>query len=59
MSKLVGKIVRGIDAEVIMIFRVGKKYYKATGHNAELFETYLHTGDGKWLKGLTNEVVGV
>ena len=44
------------DAEVILIFRVGGKYYPATEENAELFETYLHTGDELYLKGLTNEL---
>lgn len=58
MTKLVGKIER-IDAEVVMVFRVGKKRYPATGHNAELFETYIHTGDAAYLNGLTNEMVAV
>lgn len=55
MSKLVGKVVR-MDAEVIIIFRVGGKYYKNNEANAELFETYLHTGDEMYLQQLTNEV---
>lgn len=55
MSQLVGKIYRK-KAEVILIFRVGGKYYPATDENAELFETYLHTGDEFYLQGLTNEL---
>lgn len=55
MNQLVGKVFRK-DAEVIIVFRVGKKYYPATEENAEAFETYLHTGDEKYLQGLTNEI---
>lgn len=55
MSQLVGKVMRD-KAEVILIFRVGGKYYPATEENAELFETYLHTGDEFYLQGLTNEL---
>lgn len=55
INQLVGKVMRK-DAEVIMIFRVGGKYYPATQENAELFEAYLHTGDEKYLQGLTNEM---
>lgn len=52
---LVGKVIKA-DAEVIIIFRVGNKYYPATDDNKQLFETYLHTGDESYLTGLTNEV---
>lgn len=55
MAQLVGKVMRK-DAEVIMIFRVGGKYYPATDENKELFETYLHTGDESLLDKLTNEI---
>lgn len=55
MSQLVGKVMRK-DAEVILIFRVGGKYYPATEENAEAFETYLHTGDELYLMQLTNEL---
>lgn len=55
MAQLVGKIYRK-KAEVILIFRVGGKYYPATEENAEAFEAYLHTGDELYLKGLTNEL---
>lgn len=55
MSQLVGKVMRR-KAEVILIFRVDGKYYPATEENAELFETYLHTGDEFYLQGLTNEM---
>jgi len=44
------------NAEVIIIFRVGGKYYPATEENSQAFETYLHTGDPKYLDELTNEV---
>lgn len=44
------------DAEVILIFRVRGKYYPATEHNAQLFETYLHTGETVWLDKLENEM---
>lgn len=55
MSQLVGKVMRK-NAEVILIFRVGNKYYPATEENAEYFEAYLHTGDEFYLDGLTNEM---
>lgn len=55
MMQLVGKVIRG-KAEVILILRVDGKFYPATEENAELFETYLHTGDEFYLKGLTNEL---
>lgn len=55
LNRLVGKVVRK-DAEVIIIFRVGEKYYPATESNTEAFETYLHTGDVKYLETLTDEV---
>jgi len=55
MAQLVGKVMRK-DAEVILIFRVGGKYYPNTDGNRELFETYLHTGDESLLKQLTNEL---
>lgn len=55
MAQLVGKIMR-TKAEVITIFRVDGKYYPATGENCEAFEAYLHTGDEKYLEGLTNEI---
>ena len=46
------------NAEIILILKVGDKYYPATDENAELFETYLHTGDEFYLSGLTNEMEG-
>lgn len=55
MAQLAGKVVRK-DAEVIIIFRVGGKYYPATDENKEAFETYLHTGDPQYLDQLTNEL---
>lgn len=55
MSQLVGKVWRK-KAEVLLIFRVDGRYYPATGENAELFETYLHTGDEFYLMALTNEL---
>ncbi len=55
MAQLVGKMYRK-NAEVIMIFKVGGKYYPATSENCEQFEAYLHTGDETYLKGLTNEL---
>lgn len=55
MSQLVGKVMRE-KAEVILIFRVGEKYYPATEDNAAQFESYLHTGDEIYLQGLTNEL---
>lgn len=55
VNSIAGKVVR-IDAEAIIVFRVGKKYYPSTDRNKELFETYLHTGDPKYLSDLENEV---
>lgn len=58
MTQLAGKVMRQ-KAEVIIVFKVGDKYYPATEENAELFETYLHTGDEFYLQGLTNEITEV
>lgn len=55
MSQLVGKVWRK-NAEVVLIFRVGGKYYPATDSNKEAFETYLHTGDELYLQALENEL---
>ncbi len=55
MAQLVGKVMRK-NAEVITIFKVDGKYYPATGYNAEIFETYLHTGDETILSNLENEL---
>lgn len=55
LNQLVGKVVRK-DAEVLVLFRVGDKYYPATDYNAELFETYLQTGNAEWLDKLENEM---
>lgn len=54
-NRIVGKVVR-IDAESIIIFRVGDKYYPANENNKQSFEAYLHTGDENYLQGLTDEV---
>lgn len=55
MAQLVGKVVRK-DAQVLMIFRVDGHYYPATEQNAEIFETYLHTGNPDDLIGLEHEI---
>lgn len=55
MNQIVGKIYRK-DAEVIIFFRVKNKYYPATEYNSQLFESYLHTGDPKYLKDLKDEI---
>ncbi len=55
MAQLVGKVMRK-NAEVIMIFRVGGKYYPTTDENAQSFEAYLHTGDELYLQSLNNEI---
>jgi len=55
MAQLVGKVWRK-NAEVILVFKVDGKFYPATEENAELLETYLHTGDEFYLSGLTNEL---
>lgn len=55
MAQLSGKVIRK-DAEVILIFRVGGKYYPATEENTQIFEIYLHTGEEKLLDQLTNEL---
>lgn len=44
------------DAHMITIFKVGDKYYPANEVNTQLFETYLHTGEQKYLQALTDEV---
>lgn len=55
-NRVVGKVVRKADAEAIIVFRVGDKYYPATDHNKQCFEAYLHTGDENYLKDLEGEV---
>ena len=55
IRQLVGKVVKK-NAEIIIIFKVNGKYYPATEHNSELFETYLHTGDEKYLETLEAEM---
>ncbi len=55
MAQLVGKVMRK-NAEVIIIFRVGGKYYPATDSNKEAFEAYLHTCDELYLQSLENEL---
>lgn len=55
LKQLVGRIYRK-NAEVIMIFKVGKSYYPATEYNSELFEAYLHTGDEFYLSALKDEI---
>lgn len=55
MAQLVGRVWRK-NAEVILIFKVSGKFYPATESNAELFETYLHTGDESYLDKLENEL---
>lgn len=55
MSQLVGRVMRK-NAEVILLFKVDGKYYPATDHNKELFETYLHTGNENLLNQLDNEL---
>lgn len=55
MANISGKVVRK-NAEIILIFKVDGKYYPATDNNAELFETYLHTGDESLLSQLDNEL---
>lgn len=57
LVRLVGKIrPRRSKTEVILIFRVGRKYYPSNEGNNQAFEAYLHTGDELYLKGLTNEM---
>lgn len=55
LRQLVGKVVRK-NAEILIVFRVAGKYYPATEHNSELFETYLHTGDEFYLDKLEAEM---
>jgi hypothetical protein len=54
-TRLVGKRAT-VDAEAILVFRVGDKYYPNTEQNGQSFEAYLHTGDENYLKGLEGEV---
>lgn len=55
LRQLTGKVVRR-NAEVLLIFKVDGKYYPATEHNSECFETYLHTGDEFYLTLLEAEM---
>lgn len=59
LTRLVGKIKRNKSrTQVIVIFRVGEKYYPSSPENNEAFEAYLHTGDEFYLMALTNEMEG-
>lgn len=55
LIKVSGKVVRD-GAEVIVIFKVQGKYYPANDHNAEVMDTYIHTGDKALLNQFENEV---
>lgn len=55
MGAIAGTIKK-VDAELIMIFRVGDKFYPATEINKQSFEAYLHTNDPKYLDNLEDEV---
>lgn len=55
IRQLAGKVYRN-NTEVILIFRVGDKYYPATEFNSQVFETYLHTGNEALLSQLENEM---
>lgn len=50
-----GKVIRD-GAEIIIIFKVGDKYYPATDGNADIMDTFLHTGDKTLLDQLEDEV---
>ena len=57
LTRLVGKILpRKTRTEVILIFRVGRKYYPGTENNKQCFEAYLHTGDELYLMSLEQEM---
>lgn len=59
LTRLLGKIKRNhAKAEVILLFRVGDKYYPSNPDNNEAFEAYLHTGDEFYLMSLTGEMEG-
>jgi hypothetical protein len=59
LTRLVGKIKRNKKkAQVIILFRVGNKYYPNNHNNRQAFEAYLHTGDEFYLMSLTNEMEG-
>lgn len=55
VTQLTGKVIRK-GAEMLVIFRVFGKYYPATDHNCEVMDTYMHTGDEKYLDKLENEM---
>lgn len=55
LRQLTGQVVRK-GAEIMLIFKVAGKYYPATEHNSECFETYLHTGDEFYLTLLEAEM---
>ncbi len=50
-----GKVIRH-GLEVIIIFKAKNKYYQNTKENSELVDTYMHTGDEKYLEQLEGEV---
>lgn len=55
LAGFTGRMIRK-GAEVIMIFHVGDKYYKATDTNCELMDAFMHTGDKQYLNQLEDEV---
>lgn len=55
LTQIQGKVLRG-PAEILLLFKVGGKYYPGTDYNCELMETYLHTGDEMYLEQLEHEM---
>lgn len=55
IRQLTGRVWRG-DSGVILIIRVGDKYYPATEQNASLFESYLRDGNEQVLENLSHEL---
>lgn len=55
LIQIAGKVMRK-DNEIILIFRIGKKYFPATEYNRECMETYWHTGNEQYLSKLENEL---
>ncbi len=55
LRHLSGKVLRE-GTEMLLIFRVNGKYYPATDFNCEIMDTWLHTGNKKYLDNLENEM---
>lgn len=53
--KIAGRVLN-TGVEIITLVKVDGRYYAMSQSNAELMDTYLHTGDSVYLEQLTDEI---